>query len=383
MDCHKNLSPGNAATESAHRALRRLLRRAGPGTIQRVEQALGLSRDAIGQWRRRGKLEFDALVDVLTILDYPLESFFTALFPPKPRSDENRVPIVLAANYALGHCYDQPVDAISELRRAALTHDAGQDWYFSMVVGVVLLVFEMGELSERWLRRAAALSPNSLSRAKCLLRISPLLTLRYRKPEDGIRLATEQATTLSADSEHLALALYYQAIAHFRLSSFQCFLELIETALAEPEISRRTAASAHQLRAMYYHQTGYLTEAEDDLNKAALFANDAWSAGHIIWQRAAMEQNPALYDMAIATFHQHPYHALRAGLERIRHFGDENTFELLIARCGHVFGKILTTVRDSYRSKRGLNRNPRYQEIWDRWRRSQTAMFSLPNLLAP
>lgn len=379
-DCPENLSPGDSATESAHRALRRLLRRGGPGTIRKVERALGLSRDAIGQWRRRGKLELAALVDVLSELDHPPSKFFSRLFPSPPSPANENEELLFSIRYARSHCHDQPLAALQALERT-LERQAGaiDTWDFCLAVGSTLAIFELGRLAETWLRRAASLAPSNFARAQALVRTSPILTLERVQPNDGIEIARTQVQHFSGDSESIALATYFDALGHYKLKRYPEALRLLEATLAQPEVSRRVAASAHQIRAMCFHEIGDLKASLQDLDLAATFSNDSYTTGHILWAIARVRKDPSLFDQTIIIFRQHVYHALRVGIERVELYGDDQTFDLLeeFTKPFLPFSTALQEMKAAADSGTRSAHFPRAQAeaAWNRFRSSLAAPF--------
>ncbi len=63
-----------------HEVLRRVFVRAGRGSIQRVEAAMGIFNGSFRQWRKRGQLELDALFRALHELDVDPACFWVEVF---------------------------------------------------------------------------------------------------------------------------------------------------------------------------------------------------------------------------------------------------------------------------------------------------------------
>ncbi len=63
-----------------HAVLRQAFRRAGPGSIRRVEATMGLFDGAIRQWRKRDQLELDALFRILDELGVEPARFWVEVF---------------------------------------------------------------------------------------------------------------------------------------------------------------------------------------------------------------------------------------------------------------------------------------------------------------
>jgi tetratricopeptide (TPR) repeat protein len=75
MDAGKQLPPIDMGTasaevwvERAHEVLRELFRRAGPGSLERTEKAIGVAKGSFSKWRRRGELDVWDLGQALKVL---------------------------------------------------------------------------------------------------------------------------------------------------------------------------------------------------------------------------------------------------------------------------------------------------------------------------
>ncbi len=64
----------------AHAVLQQIFRRAGQGSVQRVERALNISEGSFRQWRRRGWLELNVLFRALRELDVDPACFWVEVF---------------------------------------------------------------------------------------------------------------------------------------------------------------------------------------------------------------------------------------------------------------------------------------------------------------
>ncbi len=63
-----------------HLVLQQIFRRAGQGSVKRVEAALEISEGSFRQWRRRGRLELDMLFRALEELEVPPAVFWVEVF---------------------------------------------------------------------------------------------------------------------------------------------------------------------------------------------------------------------------------------------------------------------------------------------------------------
>ncbi len=70
----------NAWVRRIHTVLRQVFRRAGQGSVKRVEAALSISEGSFRQWRRRGRLELDMLFRTLEELEVPPARFWVEVF---------------------------------------------------------------------------------------------------------------------------------------------------------------------------------------------------------------------------------------------------------------------------------------------------------------
>lgn len=379
----RRFEDGSAATAAAFEALWPEMKARGHGTISRTEEGLEMAAGALRQYKDRRSIKFNVLIDILHFLDIEPGEFFGGVFGGSDhiRKDRSRTTYeAKALNTANELQYKDPFGA---LRKLAEIRGVGEhDSYFCRLTGGIFRLIEMGSVAQSWLLRSADLARDRLEEAKCRLLLSPVLSLNFSKPVEGLELANklEKFFLHCCDSQLTALSKLYQAIANFRLEDYPETLKLSESALKEVDVSLQTTTALHQLRGVVYSATGDRQQALTSLEIAASMSKENLTSGHVLWARARLEDSmaPSLYRQAIVKFGPgYLYHAAEAAIELVERFGLQqlDVFDLIAtlgkAREHRLFTEVLLQKRTALVDGRDFDGIGALRHAWKRYRSSQ------------